>query len=223
MPRLSKTRTPSARRTSAPRRCPSRCARPHCGTIPAYADASILSRAVPGSGSAKSAIAAESVIQRNLWRLAGLSLDARPTGSAPRLYVESLNEMIDMQTTRVAAINNRVPAAISLVVVLGAAVALALMAVYLAMFSRGVITVLLAAGLLTLLLFVTFDLDRPARGFITVPTRRSSPCAPAWSYRLRPASPGSQPLRSNQCRKRHAQQLPRPTSSRPASRSTAAS
>ena len=30
-------------------------------------------------------------------------------------------------------------------------------------------TVLLAAGLLTLLLFVTFDLDRPARGFITVP------------------------------------------------------
>ena len=137
---------------------------------PAYADASLsLSRSVPGSGSAKSAIAAESVIQRNLWRIAGLSLDARPTDSAPRLYVESLNEMIDMQTTRVAAINNRVPTAISLVVVLGAAVALALMAVYLAMFSRGVITVMLAAGLLTLLLFVTFDLDRPARGFITVP------------------------------------------------------
>ena len=31
------------------------------------------------------------------------------------------------------------------------------------------VTVLLAAGLLTLLLFVTFDLDRPARGFITIP------------------------------------------------------
>ena len=29
--------------------------------------------------------------------------------------------MIDMQTTRVAALNNRVPAAISLVVVIGAA------------------------------------------------------------------------------------------------------
>jgi hypothetical protein len=27
----------------------------------------------------------------------------------------------------------------------------------------------LAAGLITLLLFVTFDLDRPSRGFITVP------------------------------------------------------
>jgi hypothetical protein len=137
---------------------------------PTYADASIaLSDSVPGSGGAKRAIGQESDIQRQLWSLAGQSLDRQPIQSAPRLYVESLNEMIDMQTTRVAAINNRVPTAISLVVVSGAAVALALMAVYLAMFSRGVVTVLLAAGLLTLLLFVTFDLDRPARGFITVP------------------------------------------------------
>jgi hypothetical protein len=137
---------------------------------PEYADASIaLSSSVPGSGDAKRAIGRESLIQRQLWSLAGQSLSGRPVDSAPRLYVDSLNAMIDMQTTRVAAINNRVPSAISLVVVIGAAVALALMAVYLAMFSRGVVTVLLAAGLLTLLLFVTFDLDRPARGFITVP------------------------------------------------------
>ena len=32
-----------------------------------------------------------------------------PRASAPRLYVETLNEMIDMQTVRVAALNNRVP------------------------------------------------------------------------------------------------------------------
>ena len=137
---------------------------------PAYVDASIrLSKAVPGSAAARRAIAAESVIQRQLWSQAGKSLDAQPVQSAPRLYVDSLNTMIDMQTTRVAALNNRVPSAISLVVVIGAAAALALMAIYLAMFSRGVVTVLLAAALLTLLLFVSFDLDRPARGFITVP------------------------------------------------------
>ncbi len=134
-----------------------------------YTDASIgLSESVPGSGTAKQAIATESLLQRRLWHLAGQSLDLQPTESAPRLYVESLNAMIDMQTTRVAALNNRVPSAILLVGVLGAATALALMAVYLAMFSRGVVTVLLAAGLLTLLLFVTFDLDRPHRGFIKV-------------------------------------------------------
>ena len=137
---------------------------------PEYADASIaLSSSVPGSGDAKRAIARESQIQRQLWSLAGQSLAGMPVDSAPRLYLESLNVMIDMQTTRVAALNNRVPPAISLVELAGAAVALALMAMYLAMFSRGVVTVVLAAGLLTLLLFVTFDLDRPSRGFITVP------------------------------------------------------
>jgi hypothetical protein len=135
-----------------------------------YTDASLrLSRAVPGSPAAKRAIATESVLQRRLWHLAGEALDAQSTQSAPRLYVESLNEMIDMQTTRVSALNNRVPSAILLVEVIGAAAALGLLALYLAMLSRGVVTVLLAAGLLTLLLFVTFDLDRPARGFIRIP------------------------------------------------------
>ena len=78
--------------------------------------------------------------------------------------------MIDMQTTRVSALNNRVPSAIVLIEVIGAATALGLMALYLALLSRGVVTVLLAAGLVTLLLFVSFDLDRPTRGFITIPT-----------------------------------------------------
>jgi hypothetical protein len=135
-----------------------------------YTDASLrLSRSVPGSLDAKRAIAAESALQRRLWSLAGNALDAQPTQSAPRLYVESLNEMIDMQTTRVSALNNRVPSEILTVEVIGAATALGLMALYLAALSRGVVTILLAAGLITLLLFVTFDLDRPERGFIKVP------------------------------------------------------
>ena len=41
---------------------------------------------------------------------------------------KSLNEMIDQQTTRVSAPNNRVPSAIVLVEVIGAATALGLMA-----------------------------------------------------------------------------------------------
>jgi hypothetical protein len=135
-----------------------------------YADASIdLSRTVPGSDAQKRAVSAGSMLQRRLWGLAGDALASQPTQSAPRLYVESLNAMIDMQTTRVSGLNNRVPAAILVVEVIGAALALGLLALYLAMLSRGVVTVLLAAGLLTLLLVVTFDLDRPARGFIRIP------------------------------------------------------
>jgi hypothetical protein len=98
---------------------------------PQYADASLrLSNSVPGSPAAKRAIAAEAVLQRRLWSLAGRALDSQPTQSAPRLYLDSLNEMIDLQTTRVSALNNRVPSAILLVEVIGAATALGLMALY---------------------------------------------------------------------------------------------
>jgi len=103
-------------------------------------------------------------------QLASLSaLAEKPVESAPRLYVETLNNMIDMQTVRVAGLNNRIPGAVLAVEVGGAAVALALLAFYLSILGRGVGTVLLAAGLITLLLLVTFDLDRPSRGFITIP------------------------------------------------------
>ena len=44
--------------------------------------------------------------------MAGAAVSGAPTDSAPRVYVESLNAMIDMQTTRVAALNNRVPSAV---------------------------------------------------------------------------------------------------------------
>jgi hypothetical protein len=55
--------------------------------------------------------------------------------------------------------------------VISAAVALGLLAFYLALLGRGVLTVLLAAVLITSLLVVTFDLDRPTRGLIRVPSR----------------------------------------------------
>jgi hypothetical protein len=78
--------------------------------------------------------------------------------------------MIDMQTVRVSALNNRVPPAVLLLEVVGAALALGLLAAYLAILGRGVLAVVLAAILVALLLLVTFDLDRPTRGLITVPS-----------------------------------------------------
>ena len=136
-----------------------------------YNDTSIeLSSDRPGSDEAKRTAAEGTRIERALWGLAGDALDAAPRDSAPRLYAETLNEMIDMQTTRVAALSNRVPTEVLLLEVIGAALALGLLGVYLALVGRGVLTVVLAAALVTLLLLVTFDLDRPTRGFIRVPS-----------------------------------------------------
>ena len=135
-----------------------------------YTDTSIrLSHAIPGSPAQQALIADGDAQLRSLWRLAGQTLLTAPLASAPRLYVDSLNETIDMQTVRVSALNNRVPGPVLVIEVGGAAVALGLLALYLAILGRGVITVLLAAGLVTLLLLVTFDLDRPTRGLITIP------------------------------------------------------
>jgi hypothetical protein len=138
--------------------------------LEAYTDTSIrLSASVPRSADADRAVADGQRLQRELWRSAGEALGGAPRDSAPRLYVDSLNTMIDMQTVRVAALNNRVPGAVLALEVIGAAIAMGLLGVYLAVVGRGVVTVVLAAALVTLLLLVTFDLDRPTRGLIRVP------------------------------------------------------
>jgi len=128
-----------------------------------------LSDVVPGSAAARAAVGSEAGIQRRLWGLAGEALDGAPLASAPRLYAETLNEMIDDETVRVAALSNRIPTAVLVLEVLGSAIALGLLAAYLAIVGRGIVGVFLAAALVAFLLLVTADLDRPTRGLIRVP------------------------------------------------------
>lgn len=136
-----------------------------------YTDLAIrLSHDVPGSPDMRRTAAAEGVVQRRLWRQAGQAIDAAPVASAPRLYVDSLNSMIDMQTVRISGLNNRVPGAVLALEVIGAAAALGLLGIYLSVVGRGILPVVLAAALVSMLLLVTFDLDRPVRGLITVPS-----------------------------------------------------
>jgi hypothetical protein len=135
-----------------------------------YTDASLaLSLAVPTTDRFARVVARQDVLQRRLWSLAGDALTAAPRDSAPRLYVETLNEMIDQQTVRVAALNNRIPNAVLALEVFGAAIAFGLLALFTAMHGRGLTTVVLAGMLVTVLLLVIFDLDRPTRGLIRVP------------------------------------------------------
>jgi hypothetical protein len=154
-----------------------------------YVDVSIrLSGTVPGSPEAEAAVAEGGHLHRELWSLAGQALDADPVASAPRLYVETLNEMIDMQTVRVRGLNNRVPPAVLAVELVGAALALALLAAHLSILGRAIVPVFVVATLVTLLLLVTFDLDRPTRGLIQVPPTALTDLRA--SMELPPAAPG---------------------------------
>jgi hypothetical protein len=135
-----------------------------------YGDARIaLSESVPDSARFEAA-ANESVgLQNSLWALAGDALTQAPTASAPRLYVEALNEMIDAHTTRIAALDNRIPSPVLWLQVLASALALGVLGMFLASHESGVLMALLAAGLVAVMLLVIFDLDRPHRGLITIP------------------------------------------------------
>jgi hypothetical protein len=124
---------------------------------------------IPGSAAIRATSAEQGQLQRALWRLGGESLNAHPRDSAPRLYVDSLNDMIDQQTVRLAGLNNRVPDAVLWLELLGAALALGLLALYISMLGKGLIPIVAAAVIVSFLVLVTFDLDRPTRGLITIP------------------------------------------------------
>ena len=154
-----------------------------------YTDLALqISNEVPGSSGMRRTTAAEGVLQRRLWHSAGQSTAAAPVASAPRLYVDSLNATIDAQSARLSSLTNRVPGAVLALEVFGAAVAVGLLAVHISILGRGLVALLAAVALVTLLLLVTFDLDRPTRGLIEVP---STPLASVRaSMALPPAAEG---------------------------------
>jgi hypothetical protein len=157
-----------------------------------YTDLAILvTREVPGSSALKATSAAQGRLEQDLWRLAGRSLNAHPQDSAQRLYVDSLNAMIDQQTVRLSGLSNRVPDEVLWLELLAPAVALGALSLYLSLLGKGHVTVIVAAILVSALVLIIFDLDRPTRGLITVP---STPLvAERATMALPPAAPAPRP------------------------------
>jgi len=138
--------------------------------ITRYADVELrLSHVVPTSDEEAVVVAEGSDLQQQLWALAVQAVQHAPLDTGPRLYEESLNAMIDEQTTRVAGLRNRVPTEVLLLELVGAAIAMFLLGLHVGVLGRGSLAALLAAGTVAMLLYVTFDLDRPTRGLIKVP------------------------------------------------------
>lgn len=138
--------------------------------IERYTDVEIaLTHVVPESAASERVIAAGTALQRPLWRNAAAAVEAQPLATAPRLYEESLNDLVDQQTVRVAGLSDRVPTEVLVLEIIGAAVALFLLGLHVGVLGRGTAAVILAAAMITLVMATTFDLDRPTRGFIVIP------------------------------------------------------
>ena len=100
----------------------------------AYTESAVrLSENMPGSAEENAVAARGTALQRRLWTLAGQAVDAAPTASAPRLYIETLNEMIDAQTDPGRGAEQPGPEAVLWLEILGASIALGLLAAYLAL------------------------------------------------------------------------------------------
>lgn len=137
-----------------------------------YGDETVaLSAAIPDSQPFRAAIAEIDRLHRSLWDLAGQAVTASPLATAPRMYLETLNEMIDVHTERTSSLRNRVPTTVMALLVIGSAVALGALSLYLTMLGRGLLTSLVSTAVVVLILVVSFDMDRPSRGFITIPNR----------------------------------------------------
>ena len=136
-----------------------------------YGDAAVeMAELVPGSDEFVAVADTKEALQRELWALAGDAVAARPQDSAPKLYIETLNDTIDRHTDRVTSLGNRVPPPVMWLELLCSALALGAMALYLTMLGRKLAPSFLTAAVLGIILLVSFDLDRPERGIITVPS-----------------------------------------------------
>ena len=103
-----------------------------------YADLAVeLANQVPDSDRFDEDVTQIGDLQRSLWRAAGDAVRADPDGTAPRLYVETLNAMIDSHTDRVTSLRNRVPSTVLILQVAGSTIAVGVLSLYLALLGRG--------------------------------------------------------------------------------------
>lgn len=112
-------------------------------------------------------LAESAAIQEKLWKQALAQVAADPKSVPAGLYMAALNEMFDVQTTRISARRNHVPQVVLLLLDL------------LAIFSLGSVgyggglahlarsgAALVLAALICMVILIIMDLDRPDRGLI---------------------------------------------------------
>jgi hypothetical protein len=128
-----------------------------------------LTRTAQGQTSLDQAISRSNAIQAEVWQHAMAVSAAAPRSIPTGLFVQSLNQMIDLQEKRLAAMRNRVPAAVFLLLYAIAAVAIGFSGYVSGLGGRGGrVPVMIMGVLVASVIGMIGDLDRSQSGFITV-------------------------------------------------------
>jgi hypothetical protein len=108
-------------------------------------------------------------IQNQLWVEAMAAAERDPRSVMTGLFVQSLNDMIDMHGKQMAAVRNRIPGSIFALLCFVAVVAVGLTGYGSgAARKRNFVLTLVVSLLVTAVITLIVDLHRPTRGFITV-------------------------------------------------------
>jgi uncharacterized membrane protein len=126
-------------------------------------------QAVIDSARIEAAIASAVKVETQLWGIAGELVEKNASAVPASLFIQSVNEMINVNEKRRAALDNHVPETVLHLLFAVALVALAFIAYGYGLTGRPrhpatVIFALLIAAVLTIII----DLDRPRRGLIRV-------------------------------------------------------
>ena len=108
-------------------------------------------------------------IHAELWTQTKELIRQTPDTETKALFIESINELIELHTTRVAAGVSRVPETVILVLMFGAVLTLGVMGYSAGLTARrGTLSAVVLMVALGTVLTLVIDLDRPRDGFLQV-------------------------------------------------------
>jgi hypothetical protein len=141
----------------------------------------------------QAALAHSKQVQNTLWQQAVVIAQQTPT-PITALYIQSLNEMIDLDAKRVAALENRIPPTIWIMMMFIAA--LTCLTVGYSQRRRFLLSALVPPLMIAIVMTLIADLDTPRSGLITIGQQSMESCSRIWARfphrdRFRPYHPRS--------------------------------
>lgn len=108
-------------------------------------------------------------IEKELWDIARIVLTEDPRSQPASLYTQALNDVFDIREKRRFALNDRVPAAVTIMLFVVSMTAMGLVAYSCGLSGRRrALANLTFACLIALVLIIILDIDAPRVGFVTV-------------------------------------------------------
>ena len=110
---------------------------------------------------------------KELWSHAAAVGEKDPRAITTGLFIQSLNEMIDLHSKRMAALENHVPEVVFILLYLVSIMAMGMVGYGCGLGGRrSLVMAMTTAFLIALVILIVLDLDRPARGLVKVSQQR---------------------------------------------------